>query len=195
MTSPVMPLFLGRQVIIMKTLCILLIMLGVFVSINSAARELHPLDCQPSNERQDLNNYQAQNVDEKHIIKLVLTYQKACNLYDPASVFATYAPDALIKAGINDAGSARMVKKEKYFALLVEKLSKWKLYHFTLHLLTPEKIHVKGNKAILHVSYLLFSLTQEYWEKGSFTFDLRKAGDKWLISKNSWAIKDLHYNP
>ncbi|MCD6387984.1 MAG: hypothetical protein J7L69_01140 [Desulfobulbaceae bacterium] len=179
----------------MKKLCPLLIMLGILMTINSTAREPQPLDHWRLNEKQFLNNYRTRNLDEQQIVKLALDYQQACNLYDPAGVFATYAPGALIKAGINDTGSAQMVQKEKYFPLLVEKLSKWKLYHFTLQLLAPEAIHVKKEEATLHVPYLIVSITQEYWEKGIFIFGCRKTGNRWLISNSTGTIKDLHYNP
>jgi hypothetical protein len=172
----------------MKKLAVLIIF-GVFVYGGTSATEL------TLKGYQDLKYYQARNLDEEKIVKLALNYQKAYNLYDPEGVLAVYLPGAIIKAGMKDDRSDHVVTKEEYFGILTDKLTKWKMYSFKLKLFTPKKINVQGNNAKLNVPFILYSITQDYWEKGIFKFDFRKSDSEWFISKNTWDVVDLFYNP
>lgn len=166
-----------------------LIMLGVLVYAGTAATELALKGYQA------LEYYKARSLDEAKIVKLVLDYQEAYNLYDPKGVLAVYLPGAIIKAGMKDDRSEHMVTKEEYFGILTDKLTKWKMYSFKLKLFTPKKIHVEGNNAKLNVPFIIYSIAQDYWEKGIFNFDFRKVDSGWFISRNTWKILDLFYNP
>ena len=166
----------------MKKLSVL-IMLGVLVYAGTSATEL------------SLKDYQARSLDEERIVKLVLDYQEAYNLYDSKGILAVYLPGAIIKAGVKDDWSEHVVTKEEYSGILADKLTKWKMYSFKLRLFTPNKINVEGNNAKLNVPFMIYSITQDYWEKGIFNFDFRKADSGWLISKNTWEVVDLFYNP
>jgi hypothetical protein len=172
----------------MKKLAVLIIF-GVFVYGGTSATEL------TLKGYQDLKYYQARNLDEEKIVKLALNYQKAYNLYDPEGVLAVYLPGAIIKAGMKDDRSDHVVTKEEYFGILTDKLTKWKMYGFKLKLFTPKKINVQGNNAKLNVPFILYSIAQDYWEKGIFKFDFRKSDSEWFISKNTWDVVDLFYNP
>lgn len=172
----------------MKKLSVL-IMLGVLVYAGTSTAKL------TLKGYQDLKYYQARNLDEEKIVKLALNYQKAYNLYDPKGVLAVYLPGAIIKAGIKSSWSDHLVTKEEYFGILTDKLTKWKMYSFKLKLFTPKKINVQGNNAKLNVPFILYSTAQDYWEKGIFNFDFRKADSGWFISRNTWKILDLFYNP
>lgn len=164
-------------------------MLGVLVSGGTSATE-------PTLKGyQALRYYQARSLDEEKIVRLVLKYQKACNLYDPKGVLAVYLPGAIIKAGVKDDWSEHMVTKEEYVSILADKLTKWEMYSFKLKLFTPKKINVEGNNAKLNVPFILYSIAQDYWEKGIFNFDFRRADSGWLIKKNTWEVVDLFYNP
>lgn len=166
----------------MKKLAVLII-LGVFVFGGTSTTEL------------TLKDYQAKGLDEKKIVKLVLDYQKAYNLYDPKGVLAVYLPGAIIKAGIKDAGSEHLVTKEEYVGIVADQLATRKMYDLKLIFLAPKKITVEGSTAKLNVDYMLYSSAQHYWEKGMFNFDFTKADSAWLISRNTWKILDLSYNP
>lgn len=166
----------------MKKLAVLII-LGVLVYGGTSATEL------------TLKDYQAEGLDEKKIVKLVLDYQKAYNRYDPKGVLAVYSPGAIIKAGIKDAGSEHLVTKKEYVGIVADKLATRKMYDLKLIFLAPKKITVQGSTAKLNVPYMLYSSAQYYWEKGMFNFDFRKADSGWLISRNTWKITDLSYNP
>ena len=166
-----------------------LIIVGIFFYGGASAREL------TLKGYQDLKYYQARNVDEENIVKVVLNYQKACNLYNLKEVLAVYLPGAIIKAGMKDDRSEHLVTKEEFFVILSEKLTTWKMYSFQLKLFTPKKINVQGSNAKLNVPYILYSISQEYWEKGIFNFDFRKSDSGWFISRNTWKILDLFYNP
>jgi hypothetical protein len=172
----------------MKKLVVLMI-LGVLVYGNTSANELTLTGYQ------DLKNYQARNLDEENILKVALNYQKACNLYNPQKVLEVYLQGAIIKAEMQGGSSEHLVTKEEYSGILAEKLSKWKMYSFQLKLFTPQKINVQGDHAKLHVPYVIYSITQDYWEKGIFKFNFRKADSGWFISRNTWKILDLFYNP
>jgi len=174
----------------MKKLSVsVLIMLGVLVYTGTSATDLTLKGYQA------LKYYKAKSLDESKIVKLALDYQEACNLYDPKGVLAVYLPGAIIKAGIKDDKSDHLVTKEEYFGILTDKLTKWKMYSFKLKLFTPKKINVEGNNAKLNVPFILYSIAQDYWEKGIFNFDFRNVDSRWLISKNTWKILDLFYNP
>ena len=166
----------------MKTLAVLII-LGVLVYGGTSATEL------------TLKDYQAEVLDEKKIVKLVLDYQKAYNLYDPKGVLAVYLPGAIIKAGMKDDRSDHLVTKEEYVGIVADKLATSKMYNFKLMFLTPKKISVEGSTAKFNVPFILYSIAQDYWEKGIFNFDFRKADSGWFISRNTWKILDLFYNP
>ena len=166
-----------------------LIILGILFNGSTSAREL------TLKGYQDLKNYQARNVDEEKIVKLALNYQKAYNLYDHKGVLAVYLPGAIIKAGIKDDRSEHLVTKEEFFGLLAEKLTTWKLYNFQLKLFTPKKINIQGSNAKLSVPFIIYSITQGYWEKGIFKFDFRRSNSGWFISRHTWEIIDLFYNP
>ena len=172
----------------MKKLAVLII-LGVLVYGGTSATEL------TLKGRQALKYYQAESVDEEKIVKLALDYQKAYNLYDPKGVLAVYLPGAIIKAGMKDDRSDHLVTKEEYVVIVADKLATGKMYNFKLIFLTPKKITVKGSIAKLNVPFILYSTTQDYWEKGIFNFDFRKADSGWFISRNTWKILDLFYNP
>jgi len=160
-----------------------LIMLGVLVYAGISATEL------------TLENYQARSLDEEKIVKLVLDYQEAYNLYDSKGILAVYLPGAIIKAGVKDDWSEHVVTKEEYSGILADKLTKWKMYSFKLRFFTPNKINVEGSNAKLNVPFMIYSIAQDYWEKGIFNFDFRKADSGWLISKNMWEVVDLFYTP
>ena len=160
-----------------------LIMLGVLVYAGTSATEL------------TLQDYQARSLDEEKIVKLVLDYQEAYNLYDSKGILAVYLPGAIIKAGVKDDWSEHVVTKEEYSGILADKLTKWKMYSFKLRFFTPKKLNVEGNNAKLNVPFMIYSIAQDYWEKGIFDFDFRKADSGWLISKNTWEVVDLFYNP
>jgi len=166
----------------MKKLAVLII-LGVLVYGGTSATEL------------TLKDYQAEGLDEKKIVKLVLDYQKAYNLYDPKGVLAVYLPGAIIKAGIKDDWSEHLVTKEEYVGIVADKLATSKMYNLKLIFFTPKKITVEGSTAKLNVPFILYSSAQDYWEKGIFNFDFRKADSGWLISRNTWKILDLFYTP
>ena len=166
----------------MKKLSVL-IMLGVLVYAGTSATEL------------TLEDYQARSLDEEKIVKLVLDYQEAYNLYDSKGILAVYLPGAIIKAGVKDDWSEHVVTKEEYSGILADKLTKWKMYSFKLRFFTPKKLNVEGNNAKLNVPFMIYSIAQDYWEKGIFDFDFRKADSGWLISKNTWEVVDLFYNP
>ena len=166
-----------------------LIIIGIFLYGGASAREL------TLKGYKDLKHYQARNGDEEEIVRLVLNYQKAYNLYDPKEVLAVYLPGAIIKAGMKDDRSEHLVIKEEFFGILSEKLTTWKMYSFQLKLFTPKKINVQGSNAKLNVPYILYSISQDYWEKGIFNFDFRKSDSGWFISRNTWKILDLFYNP
>jgi hypothetical protein len=172
----------------MRKLAVLII-LGVLVYGGTSATEL------TLKEHQALKYYQAESVDEENIVKLVLDYQKAYNLYDPKGVLAVYLPGAIIKAGMKDDRSDHLVTKEEYVVIVADKLETGKMYNFKLIFLTPKKINVQGNNAKLNVPYILYSIAQDYWEKGIFNFDFRKADSGWFISRNTWEVEDLFYNP
>jgi hypothetical protein len=174
----------------MKKLSVsVLIMLGVLVYAGTAATELTLKGYQA------LEDYKARSLDEAKIVKLLLDYQEAYNLYDPEGVLAVYLSGAIIKAGLKDDRSDHIVTKEEYFGILTDKLTKWKMYSFKLKLFTPKKVNVEGNNAKLNVPFILYSIAQDYWEKGIFNFDFRKVDSGWLISKNTWEVVDLFYNP
>ena len=158
-------------------------MLGVLVYAGTSATEL------------TLEDYQARSLDEEKIVKLVLDYQEAYNLYDSKGILAVYLPGAIIKAGVKDDWSEHVVTKEEYSGILADKLTKWKMYSFKLRFFTPKKLNVEGNNAKLNVPFMIYSIAQDYWEKGIFSFDFRKADSGWLISKNTWEVVDLFYNP
>ena len=158
-------------------------MLGVLVYAGTSATEL------------TLEDYQARSLDEEKIVKLVLDYQEAYNLYDSKGILAVYLPGAIIKAGVKDDWSEHVVTKEEYSGILADKLTKWKMYSFKLRFFTPKKLNVEGNNAKLNVPFMIYSIAQDYWEKGIFDFDFRKADSGWLISKNTWEVVDLFYNP
>ena len=166
----------------MKKLAVLII-LGVLVYGGTSATEL------------TLKDYQAEGLDGKKIVKLVLDYQKAYNLYDPKGVLAVYLPGAIIKAGLKDDWSEHLVTKEEYVGIVADKLATSKMYNLKLIFLTPKKITVEGSTAKLNIPFILYSSAQDYWEKGIFNFDFRKADSGWLISRNTWKILDLFYNP
>jgi len=165
------------------------IILGFLVYGNTSAKEL------TFTGYQDLKDYQARSLDEKNIVKVALNYQKAYNLYNPQKVLEVYLQGAIIKAGMEDDSSEHLVTKEEYFGILSEKLTKWKMYGFQLKLFTPQKINAQGNTAKLNVPYVIYSITQDYWEKGIFKFTFRKTDSGWFISRNTWKILDLFYNP
>jgi len=166
----------------MKKLTVLII-LWVLIYGGTAAAEL------------TLKGYQARNLDEEKIVKLALDYQEAYNLYDPKKILAVYLPGAIIRAGMKDGRSEHMVTKEEYLDILVDKVAAWKMYSFKLKLFAPKKINVQGNSAKLNVPFIIYSIPQDYWEKGIFNFDFRKADSRWFISRNTWKILDLFYNP
>ena len=172
----------------MKKLSILIV-LGVFLYTGTSASEL------TLEGYQDLKNYHARNVDEEKIVKLALDYQEAYNFYEAKGVLALYLPGAIIKARMKDGRSEHLVTKEEYFDILVDKIATWKMYSFQLKLFTPKKIKVEGNNAKLIVPFIIYSIPQDYWEKGIFNFELRKADSGWFISRNTWEIIDLFYNP
>jgi len=174
----------------MKKLSVsVLVMLGVLLYVGTAVAELNLRGYRA------LEDYRAKSLDEAKIVKLLLDYQKAYNLYDPKRVLAVYLPGAIIKAGMKDDRSDHMVTKEEYFGILTDKLTKWKMYSFKLKLFTPKKTNVEGNNAKLDVPFILYSIPQDYWEKGIFNFDFRKVDSGWFISRNTWKILDLFYNP
>ncbi len=142
-----------------------------------------------------LKDYQARNLDEEKIVKLTLDYQEAYNLYDSKRILAVYLPGAIIKTRMKDDSSEHTVTKEEYLDILVDKIAAWKLYSFKLKLFTPNTINVQGNSAQLNVPFMIYSISQDYWEKGIFNFDFRKADSGWFISRNTWKILDLFYNP
>jgi hypothetical protein len=166
----------------MKKLSILIVV-GVFLYSGTSATEL------------TLKGYQAEGLDEKKIVRLVLDYQKAYNLYDPKGVLAVYLSGAIIKAGMKDDRSDHLVTKEEYVGIVAEKLATSKMYDLKLIFLTPKKITVEGSTAKLNVPFVLYSTAQDYWEKGMYNFDFRKADSGWFISRNTWKIIDLFYNP
>ena len=166
----------------MKKLAVLII-LGVLIYGGTSATEL------------TLKGYQAEGLDEKKIVKLVLDYQKAYNLYDPKGVLAVYLPGAISKAGLKGDWSEHLFTKEEYVGIVADKLATSKMYNLKLIFLTPKKITVEGSTAKLNVPFILYSSAQDYWEKGIFNFDFRKADSGWLISRNTWKILDLFYNP
>jgi hypothetical protein len=166
----------------MKKLTVLMI-LWVLVYGGTSAAEL------------TLKDYQARNLDEEKIVKLTLDYQEAYNLYDSKRILAVYLPGAIIKTRMKDDSSEHTVTKEEYLDILVDKIAAWKLYSFKLKLFTPNKINVQGNSAQLNVPFIIYSIPQDYWEKGIFNFDFRKADSGWFISRNTWKILDLFYNP
>jgi len=172
----------------MKKIAVLII-LGVLVYGGTSATELTLKDYQ------DLKYYQARNLDEEKIVKLALDYQKAHNLYDPKGVLAVYLPGAIIKAGMKDDRSDHLVTKEEYVGIVADKLATSKMYNFKLIFLTPKKISIEGSTAKLNIPFILYSIAQDYWEKGIFNFDFRKADSGWFISRNTWKILDLFYNP
>jgi hypothetical protein len=166
----------------MKKLTVLMI-LWVLVYGGTSAAEL------------TLKDYQARNLDEEKIVKLTLDYQEAYNLYDSKRILAVYLPGAIIKTRMKDDSSEHTVTKEEYLDILVDKIAAWKLYSFKLKLFTPNTINVQGNSAQLNVPFMIYSISQDYWEKGIFNFDFRKADSGWFISRNTWKILDLFYNP
>lgn len=174
----------------MKELSVsVLVMLGVLLYVGTAVTELNLKGYQA------LEDYRAKSLDEAKIVKVLLDYQKAYNLYDAKRVLTLYLPGAIIKAGMKDDRSDHMVTKELYFDILTDKLTKWKMYNFKLKLFTPKKRNVEGNNAKLDVPFIIYSIAQDYWEKGIFNFDFRKVDSRWLISKNTWEVVDLSYNP
>ena len=174
--------------VFMKKLAVL-ILLGVFVCEGTSATE--PI----LKGYQDLKYYQARSLDEEKIVKLVLDYQKACNLYDPKGVLAVYLPGAIIKVRMKDGRPEHLATKEEYFNIVVDNIALWKMYSLKLKLFTPQKIEVEGNNAKLKVPFIIYSTPQDYWEKGIFNFDFRKVDSGWFISRNTWKILDLFYNP
>jgi len=157
----------------MKKLSVsVLVMLGVLLYVGTAVAELNLRGYRA------LEDYRAKSLDEAKIVKLLLDL-----------------PGAIIKAGMKDDRSDHMVTKEEYFGILTDKLTKWKMYSFKLKLFTPKKTNVEGNNAKLDVPFILYSIPQDYWEKGIFNFDFRKVDSGWFISRNTWKILDLFYNP
>jgi hypothetical protein len=180
----------SRGEMFMKELSVsVLVMLGVLLYVGTAVTELNLKGYQA------LEDYRAKSLDEAKIVKVLLDYQKAYNLYDAKRVLTLYLPGAIIKAGMKDDRSDHMVTKELYFDILTDKLTKWKMYNFKLKLFTPKKRNVEGNNAKLDVPFIIYSIAQDYWEKGIFNFDFRKVDSRWLISKNTWEVVDLSYNP
>jgi hypothetical protein len=144
---------------------------------------------------QALEHYQATSPDEGKIVKLVLAYQKAYNSYDAEAVLAVHLPGAMIKAETKGDWSEHLVTKEAYAGIIADKLATSKLYNFKLIFLTPEKITVQENTAESIVPFILYSISQDYWEKGIFNFEFRKTDSGWFISRNTSKILDLSYNP
>jgi hypothetical protein len=174
--------------IFMRKLVVLLIV-GIFFYEGASAKEL------TFKGYQDLKHYKARSGDEEKIVKLALNYQKAYNLYDHKGVLAVYLPGAIIKAGMKEDRSEHLVTKEEFFDILSEKLTTWKLYNFQLKLFTPKKINIQGGNAKLSAPFIIYSIAQDYWERGIFKFDFRKTDSGWFISRNMWKIVDLFYNP
>ena len=166
-----------------------LMMLFVLVSPNVATTQSTP----SVNER--LRYYHGKSVDEQEIVKLVLDYQKAYNSYDPVGLLAVHLPGAIIKAGVKDDWSEHLVTKEEYAGIVADKLSECKMYSFRLEFFTPKRINSEGNTAELTVPFITYSTSQDYWEKGVFDLEFRKTDSGWLISKNTWTVLDLFYNP
>jgi hypothetical protein len=166
-----------------------LMMLAVLVTPNVASTQSTPAD----NER--LSYYHGKSADEQKIVKLLLDYQKAYNSYDPMGVLAVHLPGAIIKAGLKDDWSEHFVTKEEYASIVAEKLNQRKMYKFSLEFLTPKRINIEGNTAELIVPFITYSNIEDYWERGEFDLEFRKTDSGWLISKNTWRILDLFYNP
>jgi hypothetical protein len=166
-----------------------LIMLVASVSPNVAATQSTP----GVNER--LRYYHGKSVNEQEIVKVILDYQKAYNSYDPIGVLAVYLPGAIIKAGVKDDWSEHFVTKEEYAGIVADMLSKRKMYSFILELFEPKGINVEGNTAELIIPFITYSTSEDYWERGVFDLECRKTDSGWLISKNTWKVLDLFYNP
>ena len=164
-------------------------MLVVLSSLNVAATQSTP------GVNECLRDYHGKSADEQEIVKVVLDYQKAYNSYDPMGVLAVHLPGAMIKAGLKDDWSEHFVTKEEYAGIVADKLNQRKMYSFKLEFFTPDRMNVEGDSAKLTVPFITYSTLEDYWERGVFDFDFRKTDSGWLISKNTWTILDLFYNP
>lgn len=144
---------------------------------------------------QRLESYRTKSLDERKIVKTVIDYQESYNSYDAAGVLAVHLPGAMIKAGATGDCSERLVTKEEYVGMVADTLATSKMYNFKLIFLIPKSLSVEGSHATSIVPFILYSIAQDYWEKGIFSFEFRKTDAGWLISRNTWKILDLSYNP
>lgn len=179
----------------MKILCLLFSLLGLLMAIDCAGLEIPVSKHQTLNKQLPLSNYQTQKAEEKKIVRLLQAYENAGNRYDPVDIYETYSAGAQISECSNDANAPQWQDKKAYFSVLKEKLEKWELYKFTLQLWAPNSIVFQKNMATAEIPYLLYSLSQDYWEKGIYRFDFKKEGDRWGIYKSKRTIIDLRYIP
>ncbi|MBN1956930.1 MAG: hypothetical protein JXQ81_01295 [Desulfuromonadales bacterium] len=179
----------------MKKLFLLFVLMAVTVCCQSAACREIPLQHQSVQDPKPLDLRDVHNPEEREIVALLKAYENACNRYHAEGVYLLYSADALMGEWGGAAASGVDGGQSLRLAVLEEKLAQWDLYQFTLRLQPLKSFTLEDDQATVELPYLFYSVTQDYWEKGTFRLVCKKEEGAWKISLSERRIEDLHYTP